>query len=112
LLGDAHHISYLTHAPQTLDHCYSPFQNGYKALSRTSRLCNGYLTKKESVGVLHLMTWPPQSPDLNPIEIVWDELVHRVNDKQPLSAQHMWELFQDCWKSITGIYRLLTCTNT
>ena len=35
LLGDAHHISYLTYAPQTQDHCYSPFRNGYKALSRT-----------------------------------------------------------------------------
>ena len=40
----------------------------------TSRLCKGYLTKKESDGVLHQMTWPPQSPDLKPIEMVWDEL--------------------------------------
>jgi hypothetical protein len=36
----------------------------------TSRLCKGYLTKKESDGVLHQMTWPPHSPDLNPIEMV------------------------------------------
>ncbi|CAJ0940208.1 unnamed protein product [Ranitomeya imitator] len=28
-----------------------------------SRLCKGYLTKKESDGVLCQMTWPPQSPD-------------------------------------------------
>ena len=35
----------------------------------TFRRCKGYLTKKESDGVLHQMTWPPQSPDLNPI--VW-----------------------------------------
>ncbi|XP_045915024.1 toll-like receptor 13 [Micropterus dolomieu] len=34
----------------------------------TSRLCKGCLTKKESDGVLRQMTWPPQSPDLNPIE--------------------------------------------
>jgi hypothetical protein len=30
----------------------------------TSRLCKGYLSKKESDEVLHQMTWPPQSPDL------------------------------------------------
>ena len=68
----------------------------------TSRLCKGYLTKKQSEGVLHQMTWPPQSPDLNPIEMIWDELDHRVKEKPPTSAQHMWELLQDCWKSIPG----------
>ena len=64
--------------------------------NHTSRLCKGYLTKKESDGVLHQMTWPPQSPDLNQIEMVWDELDRRVKEKQPASAQHMWELLQDC----------------
>ena len=68
----------------------------------TSRLCKGYLTKKESHGVLRQMDWPPQSPDLNPIEMVWDELDHRVKEKQPTSAQHMWESLQDCWKIIPG----------
>ena len=46
--------------------------------------------------------WPPQSPDLNPIEMVWDELDRRVKEKQPTSTEHMWELLQDCWKSIPG----------
>uniref|UniRef100_A0AAZ3R129 Tc1-like transposase DDE domain-containing protein n=1 Tax=Oncorhynchus tshawytscha TaxID=74940 RepID=A0AAZ3R129_ONCTS len=67
-----------------------------------SRLCKGYLTEKESDGVLHHMTWPPQSPDLNPIEMVWDELDSRVKEKQSTSAQHMWELLQDCLKNIPG----------
>ncbi|XP_073505328.1 uncharacterized protein [Phyllobates terribilis] len=35
----------------------------------TSRLCKGYLTNEKSQGVLRQMTWPPQSPDLNPIEM-------------------------------------------
>ena len=68
----------------------------------TSRLCKGYLTKKESDGVLRQMTWPPQSPDLNPMEMVWDEMDRRVKAKGPTSAQHLWELLQDCWKTISG----------
>uniref|UniRef100_A0AAZ3SV69 cGMP-dependent protein kinase interacting domain-containing protein n=1 Tax=Oncorhynchus tshawytscha TaxID=74940 RepID=A0AAZ3SV69_ONCTS len=67
----------------------------------SSRLCKGYLTKDDD-GMLHQMTWPPQSPDLNTIEMVWEELERRVKEKKPTSAQHMWELLQDCWKSIPG----------
>ena len=48
----------------------------------TSRLCKGYLTK-ESDGVLHQMTWPLQSPDLNQIDMVWDESDRKVKEKQP-----------------------------
>uniref|UniRef100_A0A087XEF9 Transposase Tc1-like domain-containing protein n=1 Tax=Poecilia formosa TaxID=48698 RepID=A0A087XEF9_POEFO len=72
----------------------------------TSRLCKGYLTKKESDGVLRQMTWPPQSLDLNPIEMVWGELDRRVKAKGPISAKHLWELLQDCWKTISGDYLL------
>ncbi|CDQ62621.1 unnamed protein product [Oncorhynchus mykiss] len=77
---------------------------------RTSMLCKVYLIKKESDGVLHQMTWLPQSPDLNPIDLVLDELDHRVKEKQPTSTQYMWELLQDDWKSIpdeAGTYSIL-----
>ncbi|XP_077114847.1 uncharacterized protein LOC143769817 isoform X1 [Ranitomeya variabilis] len=72
----------------------------------TSSLCKGYLTKKESDGVLRQMTWPPQTPDLNPIEMVWGELDRRVKAKGPTSAKHLWELLQDCWKIISSDYLL------
>ena len=62
----------------------------------------GSLTKKESDGVLGQITWPPQSPDINPIEMDWDEMDRRMKAKGPTSAQHLWELLQDCWKTISG----------
>ena len=52
----------------------------------TPRLCKDYLTKEESDGVLHQMIWPPQSPNINPIEMVWDELDRRVKERQPTST--------------------------
>jgi hypothetical protein len=64
-----------------------------------SRLCKGNLTKNESEEVLHQMTWPPQSPDLKQIEIVWDESDRRVKEKQPTSTQHMWELLKTVGKA-------------
>ena len=70
----------------------------------TSRLCKGYLTKNESDVVLHQMTRPPQSPDLNHIEMVWDESDCRVKEKQPTSAQHMWELLRDwSWENAKSV---------
>jgi hypothetical protein len=31
--------------------------------------------------------------------MVWGELHHRVKEKQPTSAQTIWELLQDYWKA-------------
>jgi hypothetical protein len=39
------------------------------------------------------MTWPPQSPDLNPIEMISDELDRRVKEKQPTSAKTVGNAF-------------------
>ncbi|MGH0149137.1 UNVERIFIED_CONTAM: hypothetical protein FKN15_033882 [Acipenser sinensis] len=50
------------------------------------------------------MEWPAQSPDLNPIELVWDELDRSVKAKQPTSATHLWELLQQCWEELSEQY--------
>ena len=70
----------------------------------TSRLCQNYLRRKEQDGRLQIMEWPAQSPDLNPIELVWDELDRRVKAKQPTSATHLWELLQQCWEELSEQY--------
>ena len=50
------------------------------------------------------MEWPAQSPDLNPIELVWDELDRWVKAKQPTSGARLWELLQQCWEELSKQY--------
>ena len=70
----------------------------------TSRLCQNYLRRKEQDCRLQIMEWPAQSPDLNPIELIWDELDRRVKAKQPTSATHLWELLQQCCEELSEQY--------
>ena len=50
------------------------------------------------------MECPAQSPELNPIKLVWNELDRRVKAKQPTSATHLWELLQQCWEELSEQY--------
>lgn len=66
----------------------------------TSNYCQNYLKSKEEEGVLELMEWPPQSPDSNPIELLWDELDRKVRSMRPTSESHLWECLQRAWNNI------------
>ncbi|PZC79222.1 hypothetical protein B5X24_HaOG216710 [Helicoverpa armigera] len=49
-----------------------------------------------------VMDWPARSPDMNPIEHMWDELKRRVRARQPV-AQTMQELktaIEEEWEMI------------
>ena len=50
------------------------------------------------------MSWLAQSADINPIELVWDELVQKVRAKQPTSATHFWQLLQKSWVELSSVY--------
>lgn len=66
----------------------------------TSKLCANYLKDKENRGELKIMTWAPQSPDLNQIEFLWDELDRRIRKLNPTSSDDLWEALQTSWNEI------------
>ncbi len=52
---------------------------------------------------ISLLPWPGQSPDLNPIEHLWDELERRIRAKQnhPKNLRELEVLLQECWSEIS-----------
>ena len=70
----------------------------------TSTLCKSYLGKKQAAGMLSVMEWPAQSPDLNPIELLLEQLDCMVRKKCPSSQSNLWELLQEAWGEISTDY--------
>ena len=62
--------------------------------------------KRNKVTVLD---WPPQSPDLNPIEHLWNEVDRRLRHLpgQISSKEDLWNKIQQVWKE----FDVETCTN-
>ena len=59
----------------------------------------------DSAGI-KVLTWPPQSPDLNPIEHIWYEMkksIHQQNFK-PTSLSDLEQYVKEAWKSIPPEY--------
>ena len=47
--------------------------------------------------------WPPQSPDLNPIEHVWDILGNKVQENKPRNLQELEKKLEEEWKKTSAI---------
>ena len=76
----------------------------------TSNYCQNYLKNKQKQGTLKIMNWPPQSPDLNPIELLWDELDRQVRKKCPNSKETLFSFLESTWKELnaTILHKLIT----
>lgn len=46
------------------------------------------------------MDWPTLSADLNPIELLWNELKRNVRKMQPTNKQHLWKYIYTCRNQI------------
>ena len=64
----------------------------------TSKKCRDYLLHQAALKRFTLLDWPAQSPDLNPIELLWEEMGRRIYKERPSSVDHLWELCQEVWK--------------
>ncbi|KAK6325815.1 hypothetical protein J4Q44_G00051570, partial [Coregonus suidteri] len=49
-----------------------------------------------------LLQWPAESPDLNPIVHLWEEMERAIRSRDPLPANltQLWEALQSTWSSI------------
>jgi len=68
----------------------------------TSKLCKDYLQRKVEDGTLVLLDWPSQSPDLNPIELVWEEMDRRIRKEKPSSEAKLLEIVHDVWDNLNA----------
>ena len=66
----------------------------------TARLNQTYLA---NIGVT-VLDWPAQSPDLNPIENLWNELDRRLKDRDCNSEDDLFDTLKDGWDSIPADY--------
>lgn len=66
----------------------------------TAKLCQNYLKSKENESVLEIMEWPPQSPDINPIELLWEELDRKVKSMRPTGESEMFECLKLAWETL------------
>ena len=65
-----------------------------------SKLCRNYLTKLEQRGVLIRMIWPSQSPDLNPIEHMWEFLDRQIIKTEITNKDQLFDELNKIWVKI------------
>ena len=72
----------------------------------TSRQTRTFIEETEII----LLPWPGQSPDLNPIEHIWDELERHVRSRKdkPKNITELETFLQESWSRISSsVYQKL-----
>jgi len=62
----------------------------------TAKKVTEFLKQKK----VQVLTWPPQSPDLNPIEHLWDEMERRRQGQHPRNREDLKDILRKVWESI------------
>ena len=58
-----------------------------------AKVVMSYLNEQD----FEIMDWPPQSPDLNPIENLWV----KVMERNPTNSEDLWVKLQEVWSKIS-----------
>ena len=61
-----------------------------------------YLNRKEEKGDLQDISWPSQSPDLNPIEHLWRIVKHKRKGFKATSKENLFGKVQEIWANLTS----------
>lgn len=72
-----------------------------------ARLNMEYLRSKQEQGFLRVMEWPPQCPDLNPIENLWSIFDQRLKDRQCNRREELFEVLRNAWRELGNDRELL-----
>ena len=69
----------------------------------TSKKCSRYLENKvRTKKIKEVMDWPAQSPDLNPIELLWDEMDRSLKDFKPSNKDELYEKLVEVWRNVSA----------
>lgn len=62
----------------------------------TSKRAKKFLVDKK----VNVMTWPSQSPDLNPIEHLWNDVDKVIKSRKPSNLDRLYDVIEESWKNI------------
>jgi transposase len=63
----------------------------------TSRVSKEWFVQKR----VRLLQWPPQSPDLNPIETLWNDVQSAIKMRKPRNLSELETVVKGAWSEIT-----------
>ena len=76
------------------------YDNQQKAENGVIYLPTGYVSERFLKNSINRFKWLAQSPDINPIEHIWDELKRRLRPHSPKNKDKLWSIMEQEWRGI------------